>query len=99
MKYNGEEKVLFEDDEILEDLASKYFVVKNKMKSKEIKKAPTDTNLIEIFKEHYSTTFDIEEMIEFRNFMENDYPDWKMDNVREETKDAEIINLKELGLE
>jgi hypothetical protein len=99
MKYNGKEEVLFEDDIILEDLACKWFVIKNKFATKEISKAPTDTARVEAFKEHFKVEFDMEEMIEFRHFMDEDYSTWKMDNINVETKNAQIVDLKRLGLE
>jgi len=99
MKFNGQEEVLFENDTTLEDLAQKYFVIKNKIRTKEIKKPPTDTTLMEAFKEHYKVELDMEETIELRQFMDNEYAEWKMNNINEETKNAEIVNLKELGLE
>lgn len=99
MKYQKEDVTLFEDDKILEDLANKYYVILNKIKTKEFKKPKTDTNLIEAFKQYYSVEFDIEEMIEFRGFMDTEYAEWKLNKVEEETKNAEIINLKDLGLD
>lgn len=100
MKINNEEVNVLEEgkETLLDETVSKFFVIKKFLQ--ENKLPPHESNYIKYFKDNYKIEFEVEEMIEFRSFCEEDYADWKQSQIAEEfARGAKLVNLRELGLE
>lgn len=90
----------FEDgnQRLLSELVNFYFVIKQKFQHKEIQKAFHDTNIAAAFRELYKVEFEDDEIIEFRDFCENDYPEWVQSGILNDYNNGmEDINLKKYG--
>ena len=86
------------NDEILGDLANKFFIIKKYFDKEEL--PPTEENYCQRFEEDYGIIITSEEMLEIRAFMEEDYADWAQMRIQEDFKHGmEFINLRKLGLE
>ena len=109
MKHGGKEIENFMDEEheqLLIDLCSKYYALKQrfargefkrKVKETEVPLAAHDSNYAAKFKEIYDITLTAEEMIELRHFAENDYPDYMLGRIAEEReKGMTDIDLRDL---
>jgi hypothetical protein len=80
---------------LTEQLATHYFVIKKYFEAhKEI--PPHEPNWIIEYKK-CNIEITLEEMIEFRDFMENTYIDWATDRALDQK--YEIIDLKKMNLE
>jgi len=100
MKVNGEELNVLEEgkEELTDETVAKFFVIKKHLQ--ENKLPPHERNYIRFFLEMYKIEVDIEEMVEFRSFCEEDYAGWKQQQIADEfARGGSFVNLKELGLE
>ncbi len=109
MKYGDKEIENFMDEEhevLLVDMCHKYLSLKQRFQNKEFKKkvgelevplAPHDTNYMMKFKELYQMDMTVEEMIELRDFAENDFADFMRDKIEEARANGmSDVNLKGL---
>jgi hypothetical protein len=94
-----------EDNEtLLVDLCNKYFTLKQRFQNKEFTKktpnmeiplAPHDSNYTSKFKELYQIELSVEEMVELRDFAENDFPDFMQDKMEQDRNNGmSDVNLK-----
>ena len=100
MKINNEEVNVLEEgkESLLDETVNKFFVIKKYIQ--ENKLPPHESNYIKHFRENYKIEFEVEEMIEFRSFCEDDYADWKQSQIADEfARGGSVVNLKQLGLE
>jgi len=100
MKINGEEINIFEEDKesLLDETVAKFFVIKKHLQ--ENKLPPHESNYIRFFREMYKIEFEMDEMIEVRSFSEEDYADWKQQQIADEfARGGSFVDLKGMGLE
>jgi len=100
MKINGEDVNVLEEgkEQLTDETVAKFFVIKKLFQEKRL--PPHDSNYVKYFLEMYKIGFDVEEMVEFRSFCEEDFADWKRTQIAEDfARGASFVNLKELGLE
>ena len=97
MKYIGEEINIFEDgyEKTLSEWVSKFYVIKKYFVENRL--PPLERDYIKIFKEKYNIELSIEEMIEFRNFCEEDWPEIVNSNIRSDFENGmEIVDIRRL---
>ena len=96
MKIGEKEVEMFDENNelIINDLVQKYYAIKSQLRSGEIKAAPHDTNFIKIFKEVHKIELDIEEMLELRDFAENDYELY----IKEKIQQDRISGMENIDL-
>ncbi|MCK9209242.1 MAG: hypothetical protein M0P61_00260 [Ignavibacteriaceae bacterium] len=100
MKINGEEINVLEEgkESLLDETVNKFFVIKKFLQ--ENKLPPHESNYVKYFRENYKLEFDVEEMIEFRSFCEEDYAGWKQSQIADEfARGGSFVDLKGMGLE
>lgn len=100
MKINSEDVNVLEDgkETLLDETVNKFFVIKKFLQ--ENKLPPHESNYIKYFKDNYKIEFEVEEMIEFRSFCEEDYANWKQSQIADEfARGGSFVDLRGMGLE
>ena len=96
-KYEEEINILEEGQEVmLGDIASKYFIIRRYLEDEEMPKS--EENYIKKFSDDYGITVGIEEMVQWRDFFDNDYVDYVNDQIAEDKKHgSETVDLSRYG--
>jgi hypothetical protein len=100
MKINGEDVNVLEDgkEELTDQTVAQFFVIKKHLQ--ENKLPPHERNYIRFFLEMYKIEFDVEEMVEFRSFAEEDYAGWKQSQIADDfARGGSFVDLRGMGLE
>lgn len=80
MKYNGQDEALFEKDQMLVDVCSKYLVLKKQFA--EEKMPPIEMNYQKHFKERYKIELTIDELTELMDFIDSgEFDAWQQARI------------------
>ncbi len=88
----GKEVNGFEEDQMLNDLCVKYYIILKDFESRKF--PPTERNFITRFEKDYNTKMTVEEFLELKDFAINDYPHIIPEDIQRDFEAGRLTKVK-----
>ncbi|HEX2868703.1 MAG TPA: hypothetical protein VHO03_16805 [Ignavibacteriales bacterium] len=94
MIYEGKEHVLFEEDVILNDLVTKFYIIEDEITRKRMPRGPK--TYIQMFKDRYKVELSEEEFTELKDYALNEYITDIPSQIQVDFQSGRITRLRDL---